>query len=265
MNMQLLAPAVGFIILLGFFRLLELFRRREKRLPLLRPGFATDVVWFAFTPLVTNTVTRIGVGLAILPAALWIYGKFDPELIKAGYGPASRLPLWLQAFAILFIGDFLGYWTHRLFHRRRLWNFHAVHHSSKQLDWLSSVRVHPFNDLLMKIATAAPLVLLGFSSLAVVSIIPFLTLLAILIHANLDWDFGPLRSIVASPVFHRWHHTDEAEARDKNFAGLFPVWDVLFGTYYMPKDRLPQHFGTTTPVTPGFVGQMLFPFRREKS
>lgn len=262
MENPLLGTVAAFFILLLVFRVIEFFAHRKDRMPMLRTGFATDVAWFAFTPVVTKAVTRIGVGLAILPAALLIYGKFDPELVMAGYGPAARLPLWVQAFLILFIGDFFAYWMHRRFHGRRLWNFHAVHHSSRQLDWLSSVRVHPLNDLLMKIATSAPLVFAGFSPLAVAAILPFLTLLAILIHANVDWDFGPLRSVIASPVFHRWHHTDEQEARDKNFAGLFPFWDIVFGTYYMPRDRLPQRFGTATPVPEGFFGQMLFPFRR---
>jgi sterol desaturase/sphingolipid hydroxylase (fatty acid hydroxylase superfamily) len=90
-----------------------------------------------------------------------------------------------------------------------------------------------------------------------------LTVMAILVHANLDWDWGPLRAVVSSPRFHRWHHTDEANARDKNFAGLLPLWDILFGTYYMPSDRLPQQVGTASPVPAGLMGQMLFPFRRD--
>jgi fatty acid hydroxylase family protein len=71
-------------------------------------------------------------------------------------------------------------------------------------------------------------------------IAPVLTVMAILVHANLDWDWGPLRALLASPRFHRRHHTDEANARDKNFAGLRPIWDILFGTYYMPRNRLPD-------------------------
>jgi sterol desaturase/sphingolipid hydroxylase (fatty acid hydroxylase superfamily) len=61
---------------------------------------------------------------------------------------------------------------------------------------------------------------------------------------------------------HDWHHTDTANAREKSFAGLLPVWDILFATYYMPKDRAPVQFGTSTPVPASLVGQMLFPFRR---
>jgi sterol desaturase/sphingolipid hydroxylase (fatty acid hydroxylase superfamily) len=64
-----------------------------------------------------------------------------------------------------------------------------------------------------------------------------------------------------SPRFHRWHHTDEVEARDKNFAGLLPLWDILFGTYHMPRDARPTRFGTLTPAPRGLLGQLVFPFR----
>jgi len=81
---------------------------------------------------------------------------------------------------------------------------------------------------------------------------------------QVDWDWGPLRAAIASPSFHRWHHTDETQARDKNFAGLLPLWDILFGTYYMPKQQRPRSVGTETPVPAGLIGQMLFPFRKAR-
>jgi sterol desaturase/sphingolipid hydroxylase (fatty acid hydroxylase superfamily) len=252
----------GFVVLLLAFRALQLLRPRDKRLPLLRRGFWTDLAYWAFTPLVTKAVTRAVVIIAIVPVALLAYGKVDKDLLLHGFGPAARLPLWLQAVLILVLGDFIGYWMHRWFHGERLWRFHAVHHSSVDLDWLSAVRLHPVNDALMRVAGAVPLLALGLAPVALAGVAPVLTLMAILVHANLDWDWGPLRAVVASPRFHRWHHTDEASARDKNFAGLLPLWDILFGTYYMPKDRLPQQFGTESPVPPGLLGQLLFPFRR---
>jgi sterol desaturase/sphingolipid hydroxylase (fatty acid hydroxylase superfamily) len=253
---------IGFVVLLLAFRALQLLRPRDKRLPLLRRGFWTDLAYWAFTPLVTKAVTRAVVIIAIVPVALLAYGKVDKDLLLHGFGPAARLPLWLQAVLILVLGDFIGYWMHRWFHSERLWRFHAVHHSSVDLDWLSAVRLHPVNDALMRVAGAVPLLALGLAPVALAGVAPVLTLMAILVHANLDWDWGPLRAVVASPRFHRWHHTDEASARDKNFAGLLPLWDILFGTYYMPKDRLPQQFGTESPVPPGLLGQLLFPFRR---
>ncbi|HWB44870.1 MAG TPA: sterol desaturase family protein [Hyphomicrobiaceae bacterium] len=253
---------IAFVVLLVAFRALQWLRPVERRLPVLRRGFWTDLLYWAFTPLVTRAVTRAAVVVAVVPLALLIYGKVDKDLLLHGFGPASRLPQWLQAISILIAGDLIGYWMHRAFHRGRLWRYHAVHHSSQELDWLSSVRLHPVNDALMRIAAALPVLALGFAPAAVAGVAPLLTLMAILVHANLDWDWGPLRAVIVSPRFHRWHHTSEAEARDKNFAGLLPLWDILFGTYHMPRERVPEHFGTDTLVPAGLLGQMLFPFRR---
>lgn len=262
MKELLLGPVIAFVVFLVATRVMEWMRPAGRRLPVLRRGFATDVTYWFFTPLVTKAVTRLAVIAALIPVALLIYGQLDRAKLLDGFGPLSRLPLWAQAAAMLVIADFIGYWMHRLFHRGRFWNFHAVHHSSVDLDWLSSVRVHPVNDALMKIAAVLPLIALGFKPDALAVITPILTIMAILVHANIDWDFGPLRRIIVSPRFHRWHHTDEAEAIDKNFAGLFPIWDIMFGTYYMPKNQLPSRFGTATPVPASLLGQLWFPFRR---
>jgi sterol desaturase/sphingolipid hydroxylase (fatty acid hydroxylase superfamily) len=253
---------IGFVLLFAVFRLLELLRPRHRRLPVLRKGLVTDICYWAFTPLVTRATTGASVTIAVIVVALVLYGRLDREEILGGYGPLAQLPLWLQAVLMLIAGDFIGYWMHRWFHGARMWPFHAIHHSSVELDWLSSVRLHPVNDALMRIAGAVPLLLAGFAPMALATVAPVLTLFAILVHANLDWDWGPFRSVIASPRFHRWHHTDETEARDKNFAGLLPLWDILFGTYYMPAGKLPSRFGTTTPVPAGLLGQLWFPFSR---
>ena len=92
--------------------------------------------------------------------------------------------------------------------------------------------------------------------------VPFLTFYALLLHANVTWSYGPLRFVIASPVFHRWHHTTEEEGLDKNFAGLFPFIDLAFGTFYMPPGRQPSRFGVLRDdVPPRLMGQLLYPFR----
>jgi len=255
---------IAFALLFIVFRAIELFRSRERRLPVFRRGLLTDSAYWLFTPFVTKAITRICVAAIAIPFAIIVYGKLDKDLLLHGSGPLSRLPFWAQAIGILLIGDFVGYWMHRAFHGRRLWAFHAVHHSSVDLDWLSAVRLHPVNDAVMRVAGTLPVLALGFAPVAVAGIVPVLTLMAILVHANVDWDWGPFRAVIASPRFHRWHHTDETEARDKNFAGLLPLWDILFGTYYMPREQLPTSFGTATPVPTGLIGQIIFPFRRTR-
>ena len=141
-----------------------------------------------------------------------------------------------------------------------LWKFHAIHHSSRDLDWLSASRLHPVNEVVTKLAQVVPLYLLGFRGEALASVVPILTFWAIFIHANVRWDFGPLRYVIATPRFHRWHHTSEEEGLDKNFAGLFPWIDLLFGTFYMP-NRQPVTFGVRDDVPTGLLGQLAYPFR----
>jgi sterol desaturase/sphingolipid hydroxylase (fatty acid hydroxylase superfamily) len=256
---------ISFVVLWVVFRLLELFQPKTRRLPVLRRGLLTDCAYWMFTPLITRAVTAFGLAAAAIPISLAIHGQVSRDLIMQGYGPLSRLPLGAQAAGILLVSDFTGYWMHRAFHRGKLWPFHAVHHSSTDLDWLSAVRLHPINDVMMRAATTIPVLLFGFAPAALAGALPVLALFAILVHANVDWDFGRLRVVIASPRFHRWHHTDELAARDKNFAGLLPVWDILFGTYYMPRGERPARFGTAAPVPTGLIGQLIFPFRRTSS
>ncbi|HTD28208.1 MAG TPA: sterol desaturase family protein [Xanthomonadaceae bacterium] len=262
MSATVLSLVVGFVALLTGFRLIERLRPKHQRMRILRRGFWTDLAYWACTPLTARLLTPVTVVVVLAPLALLIYGRIDRDLILHGYGPVSRKPLWVQGIGIVLVAEIVGYWMHRAFHSTWLWKFHAVHHSSVELDWLSAVRVHPFDDAIAKLAATAPILVLGFAPIAVAGIIPVLTLLAILVHAHVDWDWGPFRGVIASPCFHRWHHTDEAAARDMNFAGLLPVLDILFGTYHMPKGMRPASFGTQTPVPDGLLGQLAFPFTR---
>src|SRR5581483_6947289 len=159
------------------------------------------------------------------------------EHLMRGFGPAAALPAATQAAILLVLGDLIGYWQHRAFHGKRLWRGHGA----RELTWTAAVRVHPVNDLGGQLAQALPFVLLGFSPAVVAAYVPFLTLYAIGQHANLRWDFGPLRYVLASPAFHRWHHA--RDVRGCNFAGLLPLWDALFGTLYLPRGEHPQRFG----------------------
>lgn len=67
-------------------------------------------------------------------------------------------------------------------------------------------------------------------------------------------------------MFHRWHHTLEAEGLNKNFAPTFPVLDLIFGTFYMPTGKLPEHFGNGEHDFPeGFLGQLVYPFTQKQA
>ena len=255
---------VGLFVLSAFFWLIESLFAANPQQPrlFLRRGFKTDLAYWFATPLLTKAVSQLGLGVILI----LLYRQDAAglrEMLATRDTLLAKQPLGLQAVEMIVVGDFIGYWMHRLFHGRHLWKLHAIHHCSQDLDWLSSVRLHPINDWLSRWVQASTLVVLGFSPIAVAAYVPFLTFYAILVHANVSWGFGRLGWLIASPKFHRWHHTSEDEGLDKNFAGLLPIFDVLFGTYYMPRDRLPQTFGLKNEeIPPGFVGQLLYPFRR---
>jgi sterol desaturase/sphingolipid hydroxylase (fatty acid hydroxylase superfamily) len=119
------------------------------------------------------------------------------------------------------------------------------------------------NDAVARMSGVVPVLLLGYPPDVLAAYVPFLTLWAILLHANLRFTFGPLCYVIASPAFHRWHHTCEDEGLDKNFAGLFPFLDLLFGTFHMPPGRTPRRFGLKEESVPeGLLGQLAYPFRR---
>jgi sterol desaturase/sphingolipid hydroxylase (fatty acid hydroxylase superfamily) len=228
-----------------------------------RRGWLLDLVYWFFTALITKPIAKIAVVIVLVPLLLLSgAGSYD-DLIK-GHGPLGRQPPIAQAVQMILLIDFVGYWTHRLFHGRRLWSFHAIHHSSVELDWLAAARVHPVNDILNRMLQAVIVVALGYSPMLLAGALPFFTAYAIFQHANVSWDFGPLRAVFASPRFHRWHHTSAAEGRDKNFAGLLPLWDILFGTYYMPAKQ-PTQFGVPDRVPANLIGQMMWPFRRREA
>jgi sterol desaturase/sphingolipid hydroxylase (fatty acid hydroxylase superfamily) len=219
----------------------------------LRAAAADLLYWFAI-PL----VTRLGRTLLLVAGMGLLFGGRAPHLL-----PVRGLPLWQQGLAVLLAQDLLMYWVHRGFHTRRAWKVHAVHHSPAVLDWTAAARFHPVNSLLEFALADVAVLLLGFSPRALVALAPLNAAYSAMVHANLGWTFGPLRYVLASPVFHRWHHTTAAEGRDKNFAPTFPFLDLAFGTFHMPPGRRPERFGNGEPGFPGgFGGQLLYPFRK---
>jgi len=226
----------------------------------LAKGFVDDVLYWFVSILVysglSDVILKAGFGAALGLKA----GPILAQLSKHGWGWAAQAPLLVQAFAVVFITDVLQYWLHRAFHGRTLWPFHAVHHSAEEVDWTTTYRVHPVNFVIYSSCVVAVVKALGFSPAVYALVAPFNFVTAALVHANLNWTFGPFRYVLASPVFHRWHHSSDPRVRDKNFAPTFPVLDLMFGTFHMPKGELPSSFGAEG-VPNHFIGQMVWPLK----
>jgi sterol desaturase/sphingolipid hydroxylase (fatty acid hydroxylase superfamily) len=252
----LAALAIAFLIAALIFGVLERWFHALPPKSIWRRERRVDILYWFFTPLVTRTIGLVAIAIAFALLAL----------IAPRVGPTwfSRQPLAAQAIETIVAADFFGYWSHRLFHKRALWRFHAIHHSAEEVDWLAATRVHPLNEAIGRVMQFVPLYLLGFDGKAIAATLPLLTIYAIFLHANVRWDFGPLRYVIATPRFHRWHHTSEAEGLDRNFAGFFPWIDLMFGTFYLPEGREPQAFGVSERVPGGLLAQLAYPFTASK-
>ena len=223
----------------------------------------TDACYWIIIPLFAR---YLRIGMLVLGAGL-LFGITSADGLVAfyeyGHGPLSHLPLALHVVIFLLGSDVMNYWIHRGFHRGTMWKYHAVHHSSEELDWLSAARFHPVNIFLGSVATDVVLLVAGISPEVLVFLGPFTIVHSAFVHANLNWTLGPFRYVLATPVFHRWHHTAADRGGEKNFASTFPFLDLLFGTYYMPEHSLPDRYGVADRAfPPGFGAQMLYPFKQ---
>jgi sterol desaturase/sphingolipid hydroxylase (fatty acid hydroxylase superfamily) len=264
------AVAIIFLTLLGaIFSLLERWSPAHPRQPRMRDGMLTDLGYALFVPPLTRALGFVGIALVAIGLALLEGMPLGPGVASALLDRSTllgSLPVVAQAVLVLLAADFLGYWAHRAFHRGALWRVHAVHHSSRELDWLSSIRAHPLNPTLTRMFQVVVLVGVGFDPRVVAGVVPILLIHGVLLHANVSWSFGPLRYVVASPAFHRWHHAADREGLDRNFAGLFPIWDLMFGTFHLPRDRFPERYGIRGErLPPGVLAQLAYPFRRRSA
>jgi sterol desaturase/sphingolipid hydroxylase (fatty acid hydroxylase superfamily) len=227
------------------------------------PGMPTDICY----ALVHALLTPYFKIPAFLVITLLLSGSMTPNEIEDyftnGRGPLSGLSFFWQSVVYLLLTDFLLYWIHRGFHGAMMWRFHAIHHSAEQVDWTTTYRFHPVNLMLQPSLVAMIMIALGISPQVMAFFIAWDILSAAFVHANVNWTFGPLKYVIATPVFHRWHHGPANDGGSSNFAPTFAFWDVMFGTFYMPEGRLPQNFGVDDLHFPQtYLSQLTYPFRQ---
>jgi len=223
-----------------------------------RPDWLQDIVYF----LSTHLPIQITSFLILLPATQLTAVLGVPGLVAA----VGRLPWPVQFFLAVLVADLAEYAIHRLFHTVPfLWRFHAIHHSSKALDWIAGSRAHIVEDVVVRGFMLIPMMFI-FPRDMIVAYLLFVTIHATWAHCN----FGPtikwLEPFVIQPRFHHWHHTSQVEAIDRNFAIHFPWIDKLFGTCYFPNDKWPDTYGLHNEKIPaGFWAQTFYPFTRRRA
>lgn len=182
------------------------------------------------------------IGIPHLPTSIW-----------------ETVPRWFVVVFAIVAYDFSAYWTHRALHWPILWPIHAVHHSDPEVIAITTLRVHALEGIFMFLCNVLFLSWLGLPGGAMGFAGVLVNLHNQYAHINVDWNHGPLRNVIASPRFHRWHHADRPEIYGHNLANLLPIWDIVFGTYYNP-GRCRERMGAVGVPENDVVKLMLWPF-----
>ncbi len=172
----------------------------------------------------------------LLGSLFWIYA-YIPWKIATN--------VWIVAGAVI-LSDFLYYWQHRLGHEMRLfWLAHSVHHSSPVYNSSINFRLSIF-DPVLAIPFILPLVLVGFHPVVVLFGQVFLLAYQSWIHTELIGRLPVLDWLLNTPSNHRVHHGADDLYLDKNYGGVFMIWDHMFGTYQ--KEQFSPEYGLTVPI-----------------
>jgi sterol desaturase/sphingolipid hydroxylase (fatty acid hydroxylase superfamily) len=230
-------------------------------------GFYQDIAWYAVDYI--RELSWIPLLFAVL-FSLKRYMMGNRELIPDGVMPEPIL--WVAG---ILAGDFLGYWSHRLRHRFDvLWNFHAIHHSQRELNFFTQNRFHDVDIVIDLTIRTLPLLILnaGWTVIGVYAVISLAHFR--LYHSNIRSDYGVLRYVLVTPQSHRIHHGRDPRHLNRNFGVFFSIWDRIFGTQYGNHEEYPQELGIRDerfPIEQGtllrdfpriFAAQMLYPFRK---
>ena len=162
------------------------------------------------------------------------------------------MTLWTVGLALL-VCDLTYYWEHRVAHEvRLLWTQHAVHHSSREMNILVSVRFGPFESFASALFHF-PLIFLGFPPALVFFGIIVVLAYQTWLHTELIGKLGPLEGVLNTPANHRVHHGCDEKYIDKNYGGILIIWDRLFGTFQReeetPRYGLKRDFDSVNPIS----------------
>jgi sterol desaturase/sphingolipid hydroxylase (fatty acid hydroxylase superfamily) len=225
-----------------------------------RLGAFSMLVFFVLDPVLDN-----------MTAALHMRGLHALNLENLFPG-LNNYPV-LVFLLYLVVLDFFDYWYHRAQHQFNwLWALHSLHHSQRDMNLWSDNRNHLLDDFLRDIYMGLIAIAIGVEPGQYVLLVIASRAIQSLQHANVRIHFGKIgECILVSPRYHRTHHAlgighesnGSGTLGGHNFAVLFPVWDLLFGTALFVhhfaltgiRDQLPAPQGSSREYGQGFWQQ----------
>ncbi|MEX0967057.1 MAG: sterol desaturase family protein [Bacteroidia bacterium] len=180
-------------------------------------------------------------------------------------------PVWLQLITMFVLADFIHWNVHRWLHRVPwLWQFHKLHHSVKEMGFAAHLRFHWMETVIYKSVQYIPLAMIGFGldDFFIVHIIAMS--IGHLNHANLGWNYGPLKYVFNNPQMHIWHHSrkiPEGHRYGVNYGISLSIWDYIFRTAAIPHDGrdIQLGFDGDEEYPADFGKQIIYPLRTRKN
>jgi sterol desaturase/sphingolipid hydroxylase (fatty acid hydroxylase superfamily) len=250
-NLPILVVALTILALEQWFP--ERFEWRPRR-----ADVAADAAFMAFVQVL---LPRALTALAVFAIASWTH-----EHAQSPWWPHDWA-LAAQILAMVLAVDFMRYWVHRACHTwPPLWRLHEVHHSPDVLYALNVGRFHPLEKVLHFACDSVPFLLLGVAPKVIGGYFLLYAVNGFFQHSNLRLRYGWLNYLVGSAETHRWHHARDPKKAYCNFGNTTIVWDLVFGTWHLPKKGTVDDIGIPNRAYPkGFRAQMLAPFRAAPS
>lgn len=204
--------------------------------------------------------------LVITPAlkTLLLYGFTKLNIQSLNIWP-SDLPIGIQVLLAVICTDFFIYWFHRLCHRGELgWRIHVVHHTPSKLHFWASARTHPINLIIFYSTEALILLYLGVSADVIALCTVFISINGQFEHCNIDLKPGILSKIFQTCETHRVHHSPNWKYSNSNFGNQTVIWDHVFGTYLIPKEKIKEVGIKMHQIPENFISHMKAPFKLNK-
>jgi sterol desaturase/sphingolipid hydroxylase (fatty acid hydroxylase superfamily) len=262
--MELIHAILGFIqyvlkafIIYGIFLLIERLRPVEPNQPFRHIFF--NLQWYVVYTLFGLVINAVGIGVLVELIQHWLGGPYLK--LPATHNLLEKI---LGVILYFLIVDFFYYWLHRLQHTTPfLWEQHKFHHSEVSMNVTTTRRVHWLEELLIIAFIVMPMSVLFDIKPIAAGVLAFIEILWLqFIHLNLRLELGILSAIIVSPQHHRIHHSFATEHLDKNFALFFPIWDIIFGSYYHPRKGEFPPTGLTNAENHNHLGlAIILPFK----
>jgi sterol desaturase/sphingolipid hydroxylase (fatty acid hydroxylase superfamily) len=191
---------------------------------------------------IIDQVTRIFFQGALFAGYLYLYRHWRlTEMTE--WSAAAK---WGAAIALVLGVDLGFYWFHRIAHEYSApWATHVVHHQSEEYNLAVALRQSAFESCFAWIFYL-PLALIGFPPLWYATISAINLLYQFWVHTEAIDRLGPLEWVMNTPSHHRVHHARNPKYLDKNYAGMFIIWDRMFGTFQVEEEQ--PVYGLTRPL-----------------